>query len=83
MEGTAFRKLLALAGSHTEDNSLFPIALHVTGGVEFSLWGSLPVLFTYLDYLAWKTFGHNPFFKGMKIKINSYNFMLVAPCYSI
>lgn len=70
MEGMAFRKLFALAGSHAEDNSLFPIALHVTGNLEFGLWGSFSLPFTYLDYLAWKTYGHNPGFKGMKIKIN-------------
>lgn len=35
VEGIAFRKLFALAGSHIEDNSLFPIALNVTGSLEF------------------------------------------------
>jgi len=34
-KGKAFRKLFALAGSHTEDNSLFPVALHPTGGLGF------------------------------------------------
>lgn len=35
VEGTAFRKIFALAESHTEDNSLFPVALHVTSGPGF------------------------------------------------
>lgn len=35
VEGTASRKLIALAQSHTEHNSLFPVALHVTGGPGF------------------------------------------------
>lgn len=71
VEGIAFRKQFSLAGSYIEYNSLFPAPLHVTGGLEFGLWSSFSLSFTYLDYLAWKTFGHNPCFKGMKIKTNA------------